>query len=652
MKSAIDKAPEPPPPIDNIHNDEGNKKIAQKTVTVSTNPNPITKLSQKKSPPQQKNAESETRTTTPTTLKTPSPSNHHNNGIDITQRTIEVANAVVINNNRITTPVTFQFRPPRHSPNFSISGAHQNIFEALKLLDPTLKFVTFHGTHIDTIEQFPSTQEIYTSTFKDIHKENDNSRVYVSHKIESAKPLGELKHGSRYCMSNIFDTLVKNNAFLSHKKFNSHKEHSIGFFLEVNPKITLRNEMRNRIQDQLMWIDLEDNETKKIMYPILDTKGKPTGSERIVLPAFDLYSKNIGHGNGDQRISTFAYEIRTSPENAITLKNILCKISMAASNELTFIPYGMDSLGTETRDITRSMIIKQNKFLTDIAVVPIFGVQKEEEEKFYDIFSNSLYFSGLEPTRKTQEDGKYLLLTTTANKYNAQLEADRLLSKHFTNANVARRSPTRRNVPIVQNHFSTYADALAKSPPPTQENYPMLTSPPLSIQRPYTISFSNNRNDDSTPPPPQKRKVTTDSNSLLTSTTNESTMAPITLDTNNFDLKEEVKAMLGEMKVEIMTQVDAAIKIQLSSVINEMKLQMKDMFKEMVKEISLPSNETATPDEEEKDDEEMEISSSDEDSELSTEQETSPDEPSLRAHKKKNSSKRKKSSARRSKRAK
>ena len=92
---------------------------------------------------------------------------------------------------------------------------------------------------------------------------------------------------------------------------------------------------------------------------------------------------------------------------------------MAASNELTFIPYGMDSLGTETKDITRSMIIKQNKFLTDIAVVPIFGVQKEGEEKFYDIFSNSLYFSGLEPTRKTQEDRKYLLLTTTANKYNA-----------------------------------------------------------------------------------------------------------------------------------------------------------------------------------------------------------------------------------------
>ena len=154
MKSPIDKTPEPPPSIDNIHNDEGNKKIAQKTITVSTNPKPITKLSQKKSPPQQQNSESDTRTTTPTTLKTPFPSNHHNNGIDITQRTIEVANAVVINNNRITAPVTFQFHLSRNSPNFSISGAHQNILEALKLLDPTLKFVTFHGTRIDTIEIF------------------------------------------------------------------------------------------------------------------------------------------------------------------------------------------------------------------------------------------------------------------------------------------------------------------------------------------------------------------------------------------------------------------------------------------------------------------------------------------------------------------
>ena len=76
------------------------------------------------------------------------------------------------------------------------------------------------------------------------------------------------------------------------------------------------------------------------------------------------------------------------------------------SDSLTFIPYGMDSLGQDKRDTTRSMIIKKNTFLTEIAVVPISGVQKEEESNFYEIFSNVLYFSGLEPTRKTQEEGK------------------------------------------------------------------------------------------------------------------------------------------------------------------------------------------------------------------------------------------------------
>ena len=52
--------------------------------------------------------------------------------------------------------------------------------------------------------------------FKDIYRENDKSRVYVSHKIESAKPSRKLKHSSQKCMSNNFDTLVKKNIFLSH----------------------------------------------------------------------------------------------------------------------------------------------------------------------------------------------------------------------------------------------------------------------------------------------------------------------------------------------------------------------------------------------------------------------------------------------------
>ena len=40
-----------------------------------------------------------------------------------------------------------------------------------------------------------------------------NPRVYITFKIES------LKHGNNTHIEHIFDTLVKNNAFLSHNKF-------------------------------------------------------------------------------------------------------------------------------------------------------------------------------------------------------------------------------------------------------------------------------------------------------------------------------------------------------------------------------------------------------------------------------------------------
>ena len=59
-------------------------------------------------------------------------------------------------------------------------------------------------------------------------------------------------------MTNIFDTLVANGAYLSHNKFQSHKEHEIGFIVNINLRVTLRDELRARLQDVLMWIDLED----------------------------------------------------------------------------------------------------------------------------------------------------------------------------------------------------------------------------------------------------------------------------------------------------------------------------------------------------------------------------------------------------------
>ena len=75
-----------------------------------------------------------------------------------------------------------------------------------------------------------------------------------------------------------------------------------------------------------MWIDLDDEENAPLIYQIKDNKGKPTGKQKNLIPVFDLYSKELGDGNGNERVTTFAYESRTSPTNANMLKNLLCKI--------------------------------------------------------------------------------------------------------------------------------------------------------------------------------------------------------------------------------------------------------------------------------------------------------------------------------------
>ena len=61
-----------------------------------------------------------------------------------------------------------------------------------------------------------------------------------------------------------------------------------------------------------MQIDLNDEERKPIFHTETDSNGNKT--DRIIIPTFDLYGKEVGYGNGRKRITTHAYEIYTSPK--------------------------------------------------------------------------------------------------------------------------------------------------------------------------------------------------------------------------------------------------------------------------------------------------------------------------------------------------
>lgn len=95
---------------------------------------------------------------------------------------------------------------------------------------------------------------------------NINKRVYVPFKLEPTQTISQLKYGS-FANGNkdIFDTLRANTAFLQMMKYDSQTEANIGFFLGINPKLTLRNALKNKIDEIITWLDIDDDDTKLLM---------------------------------------------------------------------------------------------------------------------------------------------------------------------------------------------------------------------------------------------------------------------------------------------------------------------------------------------------------------------------------------------------
>ena len=94
--------------------------------------------------------------------------------------------------------------------------------------------------------------------------------MYIYHKIESAILISVLKYENRQQLSNIFDTLVANGVYFSHNRFKSHKEHSIGFFTHDNPKFMFHDNLRMTIQEELICINLNDEESAPIIHHLKD----------------------------------------------------------------------------------------------------------------------------------------------------------------------------------------------------------------------------------------------------------------------------------------------------------------------------------------------------------------------------------------------
>ena len=95
-------------------------------------------------------------------------------------------------------------------------------------------------------------------------------------------------------------------------------------------------------------------------------------------------------------MTTFAYEIRCAPTKEYILKNILWKIS-SEDPHFKFIPYGLNTLTID--DTMRRIILTQNTFLSNMAIVPINGILQKDKSQVMESLKRSMNFTAMEPTR-------------------------------------------------------------------------------------------------------------------------------------------------------------------------------------------------------------------------------------------------------------
>ena len=395
------------------------------------------------------------------TLGSPEPLKDHDDakngatGNKICNRRIAHATTATVNNNRFTSLCTLDIRPEKKDSKIDPALIHKRIFDAIRVIDDTAAIIT-NNHRITHSKDIPSGTE-YETTFPDIRTDHITKRMYLSFTLESTHTISQLKYGSKYDgTTGIFETLRENLAFIKLQKFQSLTEASIGFFLGINPKLTLRNVLKQKIDDICTWLDLDDDDTKALTKTTTTDTG--TISQEIVIPAYDIYHKVFGSGTGNDRITTNVYEIRTSPEHAPILKSILCKASQPEQHPtVQFIPYGIQ--GITHSDMYKTIIQKQNAFIKDNSIIPIYDINEEDVEKFEKLIKNSKYIQDIEETNESTHKGKYFLITTKTDYRKAVIEVNEMI-KYVYPDRETKTPRERQQAPIIHTNVSTYAQTL------------------------------------------------------------------------------------------------------------------------------------------------------------------------------------------------
>ena len=286
----------------------------------------------------------------------------------------------------------------------------------------------------------------YTENFDVIvDKKPRYPRFFVHHDIHSKLKLTALKFGDH----NIMSTLQSLNTWLNFNRFSTHREASIGFIKYVSTGLTLHHIAKARVATALLNVDLSNEDITSLQDTTTESpihnhtnKRKPDGQPKepettnsITFPAFDLSTKRIGFGNGTNRVTTVAYEVKCHPNHSTILKSLLIKASVLdplppSDTNIHFIPHGL----IQSTDATtvKNQFTQQNRFLAQTGIIPIFNITDESMNGGTNGIKTRLLaipsVIGIEPTYLTDTTGKWLILVKKSQKDQTRRAIDTVIN--------------------------------------------------------------------------------------------------------------------------------------------------------------------------------------------------------------------------------
>ena len=245
---------------------------------------------------------------------------------------------VKFTNNRYTTPITVELGSSESENSVNLPVKHRKIFIVIKLLDPSAS-ITIKDKVITNPHESPI-GTVYTESFDVItDKKTKFSRFFVHHDIHCTSTVSAMKYSDH----NIMSTLQYLRTWVTNNKFSTQRVASIGFLKYVSTCLTFHSTAKKCVTNALMSVDLNKSDISALYACIPDTtdlttnnKRNPDGNRKepnmqdntIDFPTFNLFTKHVGFGNGNVRVTTVAYEIRCHPTHATLIKSIIIQASV------------------------------------------------------------------------------------------------------------------------------------------------------------------------------------------------------------------------------------------------------------------------------------------------------------------------------------